>query len=92
MATPEYVQRMRRHIGTDLRWLPRVSAVVGNDAGEPRLGLRADDGRWSVVSGIASALGVTQRTLETGRPLPATAAGPAWFPPAGAAWSESPGN
>ncbi|MFF5171917.1 NUDIX domain-containing protein [Micromonospora sp. NPDC000089] len=52
MAVPEYIRRMRKHIATELLWLPSVSAVVRNDAGELLLGRRADDGRWSVVSGI----------------------------------------
>jgi len=43
---------MRKHVGHDLLWLPSVSAVVRNDAGELLLGKRADDGRWSVVSGV----------------------------------------
>jgi 8-oxo-dGTP pyrophosphatase MutT (NUDIX family) len=52
MATPDYIVRMREHVGTDLLWLPSVSAVVLNDAGEVLLGQRADDGRWSVISGF----------------------------------------
>ncbi|MEV6816340.1 NUDIX domain-containing protein [Micromonospora sp. NPDC051296] len=51
MGVPEYILRMRKHVGHDLLWLPSVSAVVRNDAGELLLGQRADDGRWSVVSG-----------------------------------------
>ncbi|MGN9808852.1 NUDIX hydrolase [Micromonospora sp. BQ11] len=183
MAVPEYIRRMRRHIGTELLWLPSVSAVVRNDAGDLLLGQRADDGRWSVVSGIvepgeqpatavvrevreetgleveparlssvlahphtypngdrceflnlgflchlvdgtarvnddesvavgwfppdalptldrharlviAHALGISEKVLEAGEQPPAPAApdaaGPAWFLPAGTAWSESP--
>ncbi|MEV4810859.1 NUDIX hydrolase [Micromonospora avicenniae] len=52
MGTPDYILRMRKHIGHDLLWLPSVSAVVRNDVGELLLGKRTDDGRWSVVSGI----------------------------------------
>ncbi|HEY0698443.1 MAG TPA: NUDIX domain-containing protein [Micromonospora sp.] len=52
MATPEYVRRMRALVGRDLLWLPSVSAVVVNASGEVLLGQRADDGRWSVISGI----------------------------------------
>jgi 8-oxo-dGTP diphosphatase len=52
VATPEYVTRLRALVGTDLLWLPSVSAVVVDDAGRVLLGQRADDGRWSVVSGI----------------------------------------
>ncbi|PZG02135.1 NUDIX hydrolase [Micromonospora deserti] len=52
MGVPDYILRMRKHIGHDLLWLPSVSAVVRNPAGELLLGRRADDGRWSVVSGF----------------------------------------
>ena len=52
MATPDYIVGMRKHVGHDLLWLPSVSAVVRNDAGELLLGQRADDGRWSVISGF----------------------------------------
>ncbi|MFC8848173.1 NUDIX domain-containing protein [Micromonospora sp. NPDC057141] len=52
MGVPDYVVRMREHVGHDLLWLPSVSAVVRNDAGELLLGKRSDDGRWSVVSGF----------------------------------------
>lgn len=52
MAIPDYIVGMRKHVGHDLLWLPSVSAVVRNDVGELLLGLRSDDGRWSVVSGF----------------------------------------
>ncbi|MFY1687037.1 NUDIX hydrolase [Plantactinospora sp. WMMB782] len=52
MAVPEYVARIRKLVGHDLLWLPSVSAVVCNDAGELLLGQRSDDRRWSVVSGF----------------------------------------
>ncbi|ASW56128.1 NUDIX domain-containing protein [Plantactinospora sp. KBS50] len=52
MAIPDYIVRMRKHVGTDLLWLPSVSAVVLNEHGELLLGRRADDGRWSVISGF----------------------------------------
>lgn len=52
MAVPDYIVGMRKHVGHDLLWLPSVSAVVRNDAGELLLGQRADDGRWSVISGF----------------------------------------
>src|SRR5437773_7795074 len=53
MAIPEYVAELRRHVGTGLLWLPSVSAVVVNDAGEVLLAKRADNGDWSVISGFA---------------------------------------
>lgn len=52
MAVPEYIARLRKHVGHDLLWLPSVSAVVCNDAGELLLGQRSDDRRWSVISGF----------------------------------------
>ncbi|MCX5066529.1 NUDIX domain-containing protein [Micromonospora lupini] len=52
MAVPDYIVRMRKHIGHDLLWLPSVSAVIRNDADELLLGKRADDGRWSIISGF----------------------------------------
>jgi hypothetical protein len=52
MAVPDYIANLRKHVGHDLLWLPSVSAVVLNDARELLLGQRADDGRWSVISGF----------------------------------------
>ena len=52
MAIPQYVARLREHVGHDLLWLPSVSAVVVDDRGDLLLGKRADDGRWAVISGI----------------------------------------
>ena len=52
MAVPDYILGMRKHVGHDLLWLPSVSAVIRNDAGELLLGQRSDDGRWSVISGF----------------------------------------
>jgi ADP-ribose pyrophosphatase YjhB (NUDIX family) len=53
MAVPEYIAGLRKHVGTGLLWLPSVSAVVVNDAGEVLLAKRSDTGNWSVVSGFA---------------------------------------
>ena len=52
MAIPEFILALRERVGHDLLWLPGVSAVVVNDAGELLLARRADNGRWAVVSGI----------------------------------------
>ncbi|MBM0239596.1 NUDIX domain-containing protein [Micromonospora sp. ATA32] len=52
MGVPDYILRMRKHVGHDLLWLPSVSAVVRNADGELLLGKRSDDGRWSVISGF----------------------------------------
>ncbi|MFG3704150.1 NUDIX domain-containing protein [Micromonospora sp. NPDC047670] len=52
MGASDYILRIRERVGHSLLWLPSVSAVVRNDAGELLLGKRADDGRWSVASGV----------------------------------------
>ena len=52
MPIPEFVRRLREHVGTDLLWMPGVSAVVVDDDGRVLLGRRADNGRWAVISGI----------------------------------------
>ncbi|MDO8106423.1 NUDIX domain-containing protein [Isoptericola sp. b441] len=52
MPVPEFVLRLRDHVGTDPLWLPGVSAVVIDGDGQVLLGRRADNGRWAVVSGI----------------------------------------
>lgn len=61
MPTPDFVKDLRADIGTKEMWLPGVSAVVTrkhDDAGaalvEPQVLLvrRADNGRWTVTSGI----------------------------------------
>jgi 8-oxo-dGTP pyrophosphatase MutT (NUDIX family) len=52
MPIPEFVSRLRDQVGTELLWLPGVSAVVVDDAGRVLLGRRSDNGRWAVVSGI----------------------------------------
>jgi 8-oxo-dGTP pyrophosphatase MutT (NUDIX family) len=52
MPIPEYVASLRTFVGNDLLWLPSVSAVVVDEAGQVLLGQRADTGNWSVVSGF----------------------------------------
>jgi 8-oxo-dGTP pyrophosphatase MutT (NUDIX family)/GNAT superfamily N-acetyltransferase len=52
MGAPDFVLALRAAVGHDLLWMPGVSAVVLNDRGEVLLGLRADNGTWSLVSGI----------------------------------------
>ncbi|SNT65054.1 ADP-ribose pyrophosphatase YjhB, NUDIX family [Asanoa hainanensis] len=52
MPTPSFITDIRAHIGHIPLWLPGVSAVVQNPAGEILLGRRADTGRWSLISGI----------------------------------------
>jgi 8-oxo-dGTP pyrophosphatase MutT (NUDIX family)/GNAT superfamily N-acetyltransferase len=52
MGAPDFVLALRAAVGNDLLWMPGVSAVVLNDRGEVLLGLRADNGMWSLISGI----------------------------------------
>ena len=52
MPIPDFVARLRTQVGTDLLWLPGVSAVVVDDRGRILLGKRSDNGRWAVISGI----------------------------------------
>ncbi|WP_327089142.1 NUDIX domain-containing protein [Nonomuraea sp. NBC_01738] len=51
MATPEFVLALREKIGTAPLWLSGVTAVVLR-ADEILLVRRADDGRWTPVTGI----------------------------------------
>ena len=69
MATPDYISSLRAHVGHQLLWLPSVSAVVLNESGELLLGQRADDSRWSVISGFVEpgeqpATAVVREVLE----------------------------
>ncbi|PZR52361.1 NUDIX hydrolase [Xylanimonas oleitrophica] len=52
MPIPPFVRDLRRHVGTDLLWLPGVTVVVRDDAGRILLTQRADNHRWALVSGI----------------------------------------
>ncbi|MEE2034640.1 NUDIX hydrolase [Rhodococcus chondri] len=52
MPVPEFVARLRAHVGTTPLWLSGVSAVVFDDDGRVLLTRRADNGKWAVVSGI----------------------------------------
>jgi 8-oxo-dGTP pyrophosphatase MutT (NUDIX family) len=66
---PEFVSRLRNRVGTELLWLPGVSAVVVDDEGRVLLGRRADNGRWAVLSGILEpgeqpAVAVAREVLE----------------------------
>ncbi len=69
MPIPEFVTRLRSQVGSDLLWLPGVSAVVVDDAGRVLLGRRSDNGRWAVISGILEpgeqpAVAVAREVLE----------------------------
>ncbi|MFC4565665.1 NUDIX domain-containing protein [Nocardiopsis mangrovi] len=52
MATPDFVLRLREHVGHGPLWLTGVTAVVIADSGEILLHRRADDGRWATPGGI----------------------------------------
>ncbi|OMH23911.1 hypothetical protein BKD30_10535 [Tersicoccus phoenicis] len=52
MPTPDFILSMRAKLGTDLIWLPGVTAVVLDDEGRVLLGRRADNGRWGLITGI----------------------------------------
>jgi ADP-ribose pyrophosphatase YjhB (NUDIX family) len=69
MPIPEHVAALRTRVGTDLLWLPGVSAVVHDDDGRLLLGRRADSGLWALPSGILDpgeqpAVGITREVLE----------------------------
>jgi 8-oxo-dGTP diphosphatase len=69
MPISEYVKNLRKKIGNDLLLLPRVGAIVFNDAGEVLLARRADNGRWSIIGGMLDpdenpADGVVREVLE----------------------------
>jgi 8-oxo-dGTP diphosphatase len=51
MAISEYVAKLRKHVGKDLRMLPSACAVVVDDDGRVLLGRRADTGKWSLPAG-----------------------------------------
>ncbi|MFF0714248.1 NUDIX hydrolase [Streptomyces bauhiniae] len=52
MATPEFITALRATAGTQLLWLPGVTAIVFDDEGRVLLGRRTDTRKWSVVGGI----------------------------------------
>ena len=60
MPIPEFIVETRKKIGTDLMWIPAVSAIVLRDSTddspwavpEVLLVQRADNGAWTPVTGI----------------------------------------
>jgi 8-oxo-dGTP pyrophosphatase MutT (NUDIX family) len=57
MPIPPYVAHLRTMIGTELMWMPGVTAVVlrdapGGGAQEVLLVRRSDNGEWTPVTGI----------------------------------------
>ncbi len=70
MPIPDFVVALRSHMGTELLWMPGVSAVVVHEDGRLLLGRRADNGLWAVVSGSLEpgeqpALAAVREVLET---------------------------
>jgi len=55
MAIPEYVASLRARVGTDLLWLPGVTAVIRRDD-RVLMVERSDNGRWAPVTGIVDPL------------------------------------
>lgn len=52
MPVPEYITRMRQHIGHDLLLLPGAGAVVRDEQGRILLLRRSDTGHWSLPAGM----------------------------------------
>ncbi|MCW4465087.1 NUDIX domain-containing protein [Glutamicibacter sp. MNS18] len=51
MATPEFITKLRHHIGTEPLWLSGVKVVVLHD-NQVLLVRRADNGLWTLPAGI----------------------------------------
>lgn len=51
MATPEFITKLRTHIGHDMLWLSGVKVVVF-DGSKVLLVKRADNGNWTLPAGI----------------------------------------
>lgn len=51
MPIPQFILDLREKISHDLLWLPGVTAVVLDDSGRVLLVQRADDLRWTLVTG-----------------------------------------
>lgn len=52
MPIPDFVARLRAHIGHEPLWLSSATAVVLDDGGRVLLGRRSDTGRWALPGGI----------------------------------------
>ncbi|XVV17455.1 NUDIX hydrolase [Actinoplanes sp. CA-131856] len=52
MPVPEYVTKMRAHIGHDLLLLPGASAVVRDEHDRILLLRRSDNGQWALPAGM----------------------------------------
>jgi 8-oxo-dGTP pyrophosphatase MutT (NUDIX family) len=49
---PEFIQKLRSRVGTELLLLPAVTGVVLDDDARVLLGRRADTGCWGLIGGI----------------------------------------
>ncbi|MBQ1444279.1 MAG: NUDIX domain-containing protein [Renibacterium sp.] len=69
MPIPDFILSLRQKIGHDPLWLPGVGAVVLDDAGRVLLGRRADNGAWTIITGMLDpgeepAVGAAREVLE----------------------------
>ena len=69
MPIPEFIVEIRKKIGHDLLWLPGVTGVVVDDEQRVLVVRRADNLRWTLVSGCldpgeAPAVGIVREILE----------------------------
>ncbi|WP_194895742.1 NUDIX hydrolase [Catenulispora pinisilvae] len=69
MPIPEFIVDIRKKIGHDLLWLPGVTGLVVDDAQRVLLVRRADDLRWTLVTGCLDpgeqpAAGIVREILE----------------------------
>lgn len=51
MAISAYLKSIREKVGHDLLFVPAVSAIIFNDAGEVLLHQSSDDGNWYTIGG-----------------------------------------
>ena len=92
MGAPEFVIKLREKIGNDPLWLPAVRGVVFDDEGRVLLGQRADNGHWTLITGmlepgehpapglIREILEETAVVAETERIIGVGVVGPVTFP------------
>jgi len=69
MPIPEFIVEIRKKIGHDLLWLPGVTGVVVDDEQRVLVVRRADNLRWTLVSGCLDpgeppAVGIVREILE----------------------------
>ena len=69
MPTPDFIIELRKKIGHDLLWLPGVTGLVIDDAQRVLLVRRADNRRWTLITGCLEpgeqpAAGIVREILE----------------------------